>query len=79
MVDAIFSDLVSEFILMPMGKCFPKYTDFRNAYEILKRTSKAFEDFSKASIDSILLERGLVSAPPGQKKSPSEDGLFFCW
>jgi hypothetical protein len=41
MVDAVFSDLVSEFLLMPMGKGFPKYTDFRDAYEILKRTTNA--------------------------------------
>ena len=61
MVDAVFADLVSEFILMPMGKGFPKYTDFRNAYEILKRTSKAFENFSKTTINIALEEdrRGL--------------------
>ncbi len=60
MVDAVFTDLVSEFILMPMGKGFPKYTDFRNAYEILKRTSKAFENFSKATINIALEEDSRV-------------------
>jgi len=60
MVDAVFSDLVSEFLLMPMGKGFPKYTDFRDAYEILKRTSKAFEDFSEAMVNSALMENSRV-------------------
>jgi hypothetical protein len=54
MVDAVFSDLVSEFLLMPMGKGFPTYTDFRDAYEILKRTSNAFEDFSQTRVNSAL-------------------------
>jgi len=60
MVDAVFSDLVSEFLLMPMGKCFPKYNDFRDAYETLKRASKAFEDFSEAAINNALQENSRV-------------------
>ncbi len=56
MVDAVFSDLVSEFLLMPMGRGFPRYTDFRDAYEILKRTSNAFTDFSEATVNSALEE-----------------------
>ncbi len=60
MVDAVFSDLVSEFLLMPMGSGFPKYTDFREAYEILKRASKAFEDFSESTVNSALVENSRV-------------------
>ncbi len=60
MVDAVFSDLVSEFLLMPMGKCFPKYTDFRDAYEILKRSSHGFEDFSQTGVNSALEENSRV-------------------
>lgn len=60
MVDAVFSDLVSEFILMPMGKGFPKYTHFRDAYEILKRSTKAFEDFSEITVNSALQENSRV-------------------
>ncbi len=45
MVDATFSDLVSEFLLMPMGNAFIKYSDFRDAYEALKSHTKAFEIF----------------------------------
>ena len=60
MVDAVFSDLVSEFLLMPMGKCFPNYIDFRDAYEILKRASKAFGDFSEATVNIALEENSRV-------------------
>ena len=60
MVDAVFSDLVSEFLLMPKGKDFPKYTDFLDAYEILKRTSNAFEDFSQTRVNSALEENSRV-------------------
>ncbi len=60
MVDAIFSDLVSEFLLMPKGKAFPNYSDFRNAYEILKRASKGFEDFSEITVNKALEENSRV-------------------
>lgn len=60
MVDAVFSDLVSEFLLMPMGKCFPRYTEFRDAYEILKRSSNAFEDFSETAVKNALQENSRV-------------------
>ena len=49
MVDATFSDLVSEFLLMPMGNAFIKYSDFRDAYEVLKIHTKAFEIFSAST------------------------------
>ncbi|MCE5333089.1 MAG: hypothetical protein LLG06_00710 [Desulfobacteraceae bacterium] len=60
MVDAVFSDLVSEFLLMPMGNGFPKYADFRDAYEVLKRTSKAFESFSEAAVNTALEQNSRV-------------------
>ena len=60
MVNAVFADLISEFILMPMGKGFPKYTDFRDAYEILKRASSAFEDFSEVTVTRALKENSRV-------------------
>jgi hypothetical protein len=60
MVDAVFSDLVSEFLLMPMGKGFQQYADFRDAYEILKRTSNSFNNFSEAAVNSALEENSRV-------------------
>jgi len=60
MVDVTFSDLVSEFLLMPMGSGFIRYTDFRQAYEVLKRCSKAFEDFSPAAVNQAIQENSRV-------------------
>ncbi len=34
----------------------PKYTDFRDAYEILKRSSNGFEDFSQNGVNNALEE-----------------------
>ncbi len=54
MVDVTFSDLVSEFLLMPMGSGFIMYSDFRDAYEVLKRCSRAFEDFSTTAVSEAI-------------------------
>lgn len=60
MVDATFSDLVSEFLLMPMGNAFIKYSDFRDAYEVLKIHTKAFEIFSASTARKALIENSRV-------------------
>jgi len=54
MVDVTFSDLVSEFLLMPMGSGFIRYSDFRDAYEVLKRCSRAFEDFTATTVNEAI-------------------------
>lgn len=56
MVDATISDLGSEFLLMPAGPGFIKYENFRTAYEILKRRTRLFEDFTADRIFSALIE-----------------------
>lgn len=60
MVDATFLDLVSEFLLMPMGSGFIRYSEFRDAYEVLKRCGKAFEDFNAAAINEAMQENSRV-------------------
>jgi hypothetical protein len=37
-VDATFADLQSSFLVLPMGNAFVEYPDFREAYEVLKRS-----------------------------------------
>jgi hypothetical protein len=49
MVQVTISDLVSEFLLMPMGSSFSKYPDFRAAYEVLKRHTAAFTNFTETA------------------------------
>lgn len=60
LVDATFADLGSEFLLLPQGEGFIKYTDFRDAYEVLKRHTHGFSDFSKARIYDALRENSRV-------------------
>lgn len=60
MVDATFNDLSSEFLLMPTGTGFVGYPEFQRAYEILKRETGSFQNFSIERIRSSLLENSLV-------------------
>ncbi|MFH1116634.1 MAG: hypothetical protein V1792_22190 [Pseudomonadota bacterium] len=60
MVDAVFSDLMSEFLLMPMGSGFIKYEDFRDAYEILKIQTNSFQALSVSTVTSALLRNSRV-------------------
>jgi hypothetical protein len=56
MVEVTTADLTSEFLLMPTGPGFIKYSDFRTAFEILKRSTKAFSEFTEARVFNALLE-----------------------
>ena len=56
MVEITISDLSSEFLLMPKGHAFIEYSDFRTAYEVLKRYTKGFSSFEERSVHQALLE-----------------------
>ena len=56
MVDITIMDLTSKFLLMPTGLAFIKYPDFRTAFEVLKKNTKGFFDFTEEKIFSALLE-----------------------
>jgi hypothetical protein len=60
MVRVTISDLVSEFLLMPMGSSFIKYPDFRAAYEVLKRHTAAFTTFTETAVGEALRENSRV-------------------
>ncbi len=60
MVTATITDLSSEFLLMPTGPGFVKYPDFQSAYEVLKRRTGAFQDFSFKTVRAALLENSLI-------------------
>lgn len=47
MVEVTAADLTSEFLLMPAGPGFIKYPHFRTAFETLKRSTKAFGQFTE--------------------------------
>jgi len=60
MVNATFSDLSSEFLLMPTGSGFVRYPDFQAAYEILKRHTSGFQVLLPDSVKAALLDNSLV-------------------
>ncbi|MGH3914025.1 MAG: hypothetical protein ACRDTC_11565, partial [Pseudonocardiaceae bacterium] len=45
MVAAIFSDITSQFMLLPRGSAFVTYVDFQKAYEALRLATNGFENF----------------------------------
>lgn len=56
MVDATVGDLGSAFLLLPRGPGFIEYADFRQAYEVLKRHTRGFEDLTVAAVLAALSE-----------------------
>jgi len=60
MVDVTFSDLSSEFLLIPKGNSFIDYSDFRAAYEVLKRHTRAFGNFTEPKVAEALRENSRV-------------------
>lgn len=50
-VDAVFSTLVSEFLVMPKGDGFVEYSTFNVGYERLKQTT---DDFQRIDVDHVL-------------------------
>jgi len=60
MVIATISDLSSEFLLMPTGTGFTRYSDFQIAYEVLKRNTASFEHLSIETIRAALMENSLT-------------------
>ena len=58
-VDATFSDIQSQFLVLPIGDNFVEYSEFQSAYEVLRRRTNAFADFSESSVWSALRENSL--------------------
>ena len=53
-VDAIFSSLESEFLVLPKGDDFLNYPQFERAYEMLKRATNGFDRLqSKAVLATV--------------------------
>lgn len=54
MVRVTVSDLVSEFLLLPKGEGFVEYVDFHDAFEVLKRQTTNFTDFTVGSVSQAI-------------------------
>ncbi len=59
MVDSVFGDLESQFLVLPKGPNFVEYADFQNAYEVLKRRTDAFRTVTPDTIWASVREDGL--------------------
>ncbi len=59
-VDAVFSSLASEFLVMPKGEGFLDYPAFAAGYEKLKRVSDGFAQFGCSAILSAALETPVI-------------------
>ncbi|WP_187628370.1 hypothetical protein [Paraburkholderia sp. UCT31] len=60
MVSATFADISSEFLILPKGTGFLPYTDFRQAFEVLKRQTRVFEMFDLESVSRAVDENSRV-------------------
>lgn len=59
MVTATFSDLQSQFLVLPKGPNFIEYADFQGAYETLKRETNGFETLTHATVWAALRAHAL--------------------
>jgi hypothetical protein len=60
MISATFADISSEFLILPKGTGFLPYTDFRQAFEVLKRQTRFFEMFSLEHVSRAVDENSRV-------------------
>ncbi|MBI3980226.1 MAG: hypothetical protein HY331_18785 [Chloroflexi bacterium] len=59
MVSVTFSDLQSQFLVLPKGPSFIEYRDFQYAYEVLERHTAAFTAFTEDTVWMALREDSL--------------------
>ncbi|MBI5843712.1 MAG: hypothetical protein HZB23_03480 [Deltaproteobacteria bacterium] len=59
-VDAVFSCLESEFLIMPKGLGFVEYPVFERGYEALKAASKGFAKFEPADVLVVTIAEPIV-------------------
>lgn len=59
-VDAVFSSLASDFLVMPKGEGFLDYPAFARGYEALKKASDGFTRFDPATILAVACQSPVV-------------------
>ena len=59
-VDAVFSTLVSEFLVMPKGEGFVDYPTFNEGYERLKQSTAGFAHINSEHVLSALVDRPIA-------------------
>lgn len=59
MVSTTFSDLQSQFLILPKGPNFVQYAEFQAAYETLKRETSGFEKLTETTVWAAIRTNGL--------------------
>ena len=59
LVDSTFADIQSQFLVLPRGDNFVEYREFQTAFEVLRRRTNAFNDFTESRVWSALRENSL--------------------
>ncbi len=59
-IDAVFSSLASEFLVMPKGDCFLDYPTFSSGYEVLKHASEGFTCFESDAVLDVSLKKPVI-------------------
>ena len=59
LVDSTFSDIQSQFLVLPRGGNFVEYREFQAAYEVLRRGTNAFHEFTESNVWRALRENSL--------------------
>ena len=59
LVNSTFSDIQSQFLVLPKSDRFVEYHEFQNAYEVLRRRTNAFDEFTESRVWSALRENSL--------------------
>ena len=59
LVDSTFADIQSQFLVLPRGTHFVEYPEFQAAFEVLRRRTNAFADFTEDRVWSALRENSL--------------------
>lgn len=59
LVDGTFADIQSQFLVLPKGNSFVEYSGFQSAFEVLRRRTNAFTNFTEAGVWSALSDNSL--------------------
>src|SRR6266540_774264 len=59
-VSSVFSNLISEFLVMPKGEGFVEYATFEAGYERLKQATKGFQVLTTKRVIPLALEKPII-------------------
>jgi hypothetical protein len=55
-IEAIFTSLVSDFLVLPRGQGFVEYPVFERGYEALKQATAGFREVAPATLEAVVID-----------------------